>query len=69
MKPEFNRGVWSVNTDQSVSRSGTKVTRLMTCSVASDDTTNMRSGQGPVAAMAHKVGCDFSKSHDWVCVC
>jgi hypothetical protein len=35
---------------------------MMTYSQASDDTTNIRLGQGPVAAMAHKAGCDLSKS-------
>jgi hypothetical protein len=58
-----------VSVNQLVSRSGTKVTRLMTCLAASDDTTNMRLGQGPAAATTHEVEWGLSKSPDRVRVC
>jgi hypothetical protein len=41
MKSGFNGGVRSVSVDQPVPRLGTKITRLMACSGASDDTINM----------------------------
>jgi hypothetical protein len=42
-----NEGVRLVNADRSVALSGTEVTRLTTCSGASDDTTNIYLRQGP----------------------
>jgi GMP synthase-like glutamine amidotransferase len=69
MKSGFNGGAQSVSADQLVSWLGTKVTRLMTCSWANDDITNMRPGQGLVATTAHKAGCAISKSPDRVYVC
>jgi hypothetical protein len=56
MKSGFNGGVRSVNADQPVSWLGIKVIRLMTCSEASDDTTNVYLGQGLMAVTAHKAG-------------
>jgi hypothetical protein len=47
MRLGSNGGVRSVNTNHSIAWSRTNVTRLMTCSGASDDTTNIYLGQGP----------------------
>jgi hypothetical protein len=45
----LNEGVRSVNADQSVAWSGTEVVMLMTCSDASNDTTNIHPGQVPIS--------------------
>jgi hypothetical protein len=47
MKSGLNGVVWSVSANQLVAWSGNEVTRSMTRSRASDDTTNVRLGQGP----------------------
>jgi hypothetical protein len=57
MESGLNECVQSMNVDWSVVWSGIKVARLMTCSRASDDITNIRLSQRPIS-------CD--RPRDWM---
>jgi hypothetical protein len=51
MKFGFNEGVRSERANQPGYGSGAEVASLTTCSGASDDTTNIHPGQGPISCI------------------